>query len=238
VEAATAMKIHRHRGLYAYHDPTGGTMAKLRFSITMSLDGYVAGPGQSLENPLGEGGGSLHEWAFATRSFRAAHGMEGGETGVDDDHALAWTTNIGATIMGRNMFGPVRGQWGDEAWTGWWGDDPPFHTPVFVLTHHPREPLEMHGGTSFHFVTEGIEAALARATAAGGRDVALGGGADAAQQYLRAGLIDEMEVHMVGTLLGGGSRLFDNLGGGPAGYECVDLVSSSAAAHYTYKRSR
>ncbi len=119
-------------------------MAKLRFNIAMSLDGYVAGPGQSLENPLGEGGLGLHEWAFATRSFRAAHGMDGGETGLDDDHAASWNANIGATIMGRNMFGPVRGPWGDDAWAGWWGDDPPFHTPVF-LTHHPREPLEMRG---------------------------------------------------------------------------------------------
>ena len=154
-------------------------MAKLKFTITMSLDGYVAGPRQSLENPLGEGGVALHEWAFATRAFRSAHGMEGGEAGLDDDVAMTWSTNIGATIMGRNMFGPVRGSWGDEAWTGWWGDDPPFHTPVFVLTHHPREPIEMQGGTSFHFVTDGIEAALERAMeAAGGQDVAIGGGAD------------------------------------------------------------
>ena len=212
-------------------------MAKLRFTMTMSLDGYVAGPDQSLEDPLGKGGLALHEWVFATRSFRAAHGMEGGETGFDDDHA-AWSTNIGATIMGRNMFGPVRGPWGDESWTGWWGDDPPFHTPVFVLTHHAREPVEMAGGTTFHFVTGGIEAALEQAMeAAGGRDVGLGGGADAAQQYLRARLIDEMEIHVVPMLLGGGSRLFDNLDGGPAGYECVGLACSPAVAHYTYVRS-
>jgi dihydrofolate reductase len=212
-------------------------MARLRFNITMSLDGYVAGPGQSLENPLGERGTGLHDWAFATRSFRASHGMDGGETGLDDDHAASWNANIGATIMGRNMFGPVRGPWGDEAWTGWWGDDPPFHTPVFVLTHHPREPLEMQGGTTFYFVPDGIESALERAVeAAGGGDVSLGGGADAAQQYLRTRLVDEMEIHVVPAFLGGGSRLFENLDGGPAGYECVDLVSSTAVAHYTYVR--
>jgi dihydrofolate reductase len=210
-------------------------MAKLKFSITMSLDGYVAGPGQSLENPLGEGGMPLHEWAFATRSFRASHGMEGGETGLDDEHAATWNVNIGATIMGRNMFGPVRGSWGDEAWAGWWGDDPPFHTPVFVLTHHPREPLELSGGTTFHFVTGGIESALQQATeAAGGLDVSLGGGARAVQQYLQARLVDEFEMHVVPLLLGSGSRLFENLDGGPAGYECVALVSSAAVAHYTY----
>jgi dihydrofolate reductase len=214
-------------------------MAKLKFTITMSLDGYVAGPRQSLENPLGEGGVALHEWAFATRTFRSAHGMEGGETGLDDDVAMTWSTNIGATIMGRNMFGPVRGSWGDEAWTGWWGDDPPFHTPVFVLTHHPREPIEMQGGTTFHFVTDGIEAALERAMeAAGGRDVAIGGGAETAQHYLRAQLIDEMVVHVVPTLLGGGSRLFENVDGGVSGYRCTELVSSAAAAHYTYAATR
>jgi dihydrofolate reductase len=212
-------------------------MAKLRFNITMSLDGYVAGPGQGLENPLGEGGHGSHDWAFATRTFRAAHGMEGGETGLDDDHAAAWNANIGATIMGRNMFGPVRGRWEDDAWTGWWGEDPPFHTPVFVLTHHPRESLEMRGGTTFHFVTDGIVSALERALeAADGRDVSVGGGADAAQQYLRARLIDEMEIHVVPVLLGGGSRLFENLDGGPTGYECVGLASSPAVAHYTYVR--
>lgn len=213
-------------------------MAKLRFTITMSLDGYLAGPGQSVENPLGEGGGDLHAWAFATRNFRAAHGMEGGETGLDDDHAASWSTNVGATIMGRNMFGPARGPWGDDPWNGWWGDDPPFHTPVFVLTHHPRESLEMQGGTTFHFVTDGIEAALECARdAAGGEDVSLGGGAKAAQQYLRACLIDEMEIHVVPLLLGGGSRLFESLDGGASGYECVGLVSSAAVTHYTYVRT-
>ena len=161
-------------------------MAMLRLNITMSLDGYVAGPNQSVENPLGEGGEALHEWAFATRSFRAIHGRRGRGRARRRHRRARGTTNIGATIMGRNMFGPVRGAWGDDPWPGWWGDDPPYHTPVFVLTHHAREPLEMQGGTTFHFVTDGIEVALERAVdAAGGRDVALGGGAGAVQQYLR-----------------------------------------------------
>jgi dihydrofolate reductase len=210
----------------------------LKLNLTMSLDGYVAGPNQSLENPLGEGAMGLHAWAFATRSFRKTHGMDGeGETGLDDSYAAKWNENIGATIMGRNMFGPVRGPWGDEAWTGWWGDDPPFHTPVFVLTNHAREPIEMAGGTTFNFVTDGIEVALEQATkAAGGKDVRLGGGASAAQQYLRAGLVDELEIHVVPMFLGAGSRLFENLDGGPAGYECVGLASSPAVAHFTYVR--
>ena len=212
-------------------------MPKLRLTITMSVDGYVAGPNQGPDNPLGEGGMRLHEWAFATRSFRDDHGGEGGETGLDDERAGAWNTNVGATIMGRNMFGPIRGPWGDESWDGWWGEDPPYHTPVFVLTHHPREPLEMKGGTTFHFVSDGIEAALERAVAAAGdRDVAIGGGAATAQQYLRAGLVDEMEIHVAPTLLGSGERLFENLDGGPAGFECVGLVSSPAVAHYSYVR--
>jgi len=220
-----------------YIDSREAQMAKLRFNITMSLDGYVAGPGQSLENPLGQGGSGLHDWAIATRTFRATHGMEGGQGGLDDAHAASWNANIGATIMGRNMFGPVRGSWQDDTWTGWWGDDPPFHTPVFVLTHYPRESLEMAGGTSFHFVTEGIESALEHAVeAAGGRDVSLGGGANTAQQYLRAGLIDEMEIHVVPLFLGEGSRLFESLDGGLQGYECVGLESSSAVAHYAFAR--
>jgi dihydrofolate reductase len=213
-------------------------MTKLRVHITMSLDGYVAGPEQSIHDPLGKGGMALHEWALATRSFRTVHGGEGGETGVDDEQVAAMSANVGAVIMGRNMFGPVRGPWGDEQWTGWWGDDPPYHTPVFVLTHHPREPLEMQGGTTFHFVGDGIEAALERAReAAGERDVLLAGGAGAVQQYLRAGLVDEMAIHVVPLLLGTGERLFDNLDGGPTGYVCTGLVSSPAAAHFTFARA-
>jgi dihydrofolate reductase len=175
----------------------------------------------------------------ATRSFRDGHGLDGGgETGLDDERAAAWNENVGATIMGRNMFGPVRGPWGDEQWTGWWGDDPPYHTPVFVLTHHARPPLEMEGGTTFHFVTDGIELALELAVeAANGKDVMIGGGASSAQQYLRAGLVDVLDVHAVPVLLGSGERLFDNLDGGPTGLELVDLVASLAVAHFRNARS-
>jgi len=212
-------------------------MSKLKFSISMSLDGYVAGPNQSLENPLGEGGESLHEWAFATRTFKEMQGKDGGETGLDDEHAQYWSRGTGATIMGRNMFGPIRGSWGDATWNGWWGDDPPYHTPVFVLTHHPRDPVEMQGGTTFYFVTGGIEEALERAVdAAGDLDVSIGGGAQAVRQYLRAGLVDEMEVHVSPLLLGDGERLFENLGGSPSDYQCVALDCSSRAAHYRFAR--
>src|SRR3954471_11937249 len=186
-------------------------MPIVRLQMTMSLDGYVAGPNQTLENPMGERAGELHAWAFATRSFRQQHGMEGGVASIDDDVIAESMRNIGATIMGRNMFGPIRGSWGDETWKGWWGDDPPFHAPVFVLTSHPREPLEMEGGTTFHFVTEGIDAALESAKkAAGEKDVNIGGGASTAQQFLKANLVDQLEVHVAPILLGGGSRLFDN----------------------------
>jgi dihydrofolate reductase len=213
-------------------------MPKLRVhNLAMSLDGYVAGPGQDLENPLGVGGGALHEWVFATRTGRRMLGLEGGEEGLDDRFLARRADGLGATIMGRNMFGPVRGPWPDESWTGWWGDDPPFHHPVFVLTHHPRASIAMRGGTTFHFVGGGIEAALERAfDAAAGGDVGLGGGAATIQQYLRAGLIDEMHLAIVPILLGGGERLFDHLDGGPAGYECVELVSSLAVAHARFAR--
>ena len=213
-------------------------MAALRFHISMSLDGYVAGPDQSLDDPLGRGGLALHQWVFPTRSFRAMTGEGGGEGGLDDAQLSRWQENLGATIIGRNMFGPVRGPWAGSAWAGWWGDDPPYHTDVFVLTHYRRDPLEMRGGTTFHFVTEGIEAARERALeAARGRDVLVAGGANVAQQYLKAGLIDEFGVHVVPVLLGRGERLFDHLDGGPSGYDCVELVSSPAAAHYRYVRT-
>ena len=212
-------------------------MGKVKFTQTMSLDGYTAGPEQTREEPLGKGGEELHEWMFATRTFREMGGREGGDTGLDDERMRRWNENVGAHIMGRNMFGPVRGEWGDEDWRGWWGDDPPYHAPVFVLTHHAREPVEMEGGTTFHFVTDGIEAALAHAKeAAGEKDVAIAGGASTLQQYLHAGLVDEMEIHVVPMLLGAGERLFENLDGGPAGFECVELVSSPAVAHYSYVR--
>jgi dihydrofolate reductase len=212
-------------------------VGELKFTMSMSLDGYVAGPNQSLENPLGEGGTAVHDWAFATKTFHEMHGREGGETGLDDDQARLWNENVGATIMGRNMFGPVRGAWPDDEWKGWWGPEPPYRTPVFVLTHHAREPVEMEGGTTFHFVTDGIEAALARAReAADDRDVSIGGGASTVQQYLRAGLVDAMRLHVTPVLLVGGERLFDGVGGALAGFECVELVSSPAAAHFTFRR--
>jgi dihydrofolate reductase len=214
------------------------SVAKLRLNISMSLDGYVAGPDQSLEDPLGKGAEALHTWIVQTRSWRELHGSgEGGTTGLDDERAAAWGENVGSMVMGRNMFGPVRGPWGDEDWRGWWGDNPPYHYPVFVLTHHPRPPLEMEGGTTFHFVTDGIEDALERAfKAAAGKDVSIGGGAATARQYLRAGLVDELEVHVAPVLLGGGERLFDDLAGGTAGLALVDLVASPAAAHYRFSR--
>ena len=202
-------------------------MAKVIVALTMSLDGFIAGPNQSRENPLGEGGMALHEWAFAAR------GGQDAEAG----YANLWSKNVGAVVMGRNMFGPIRGEWGDEQWNGWWGDDPPYHTPVFVLTHHAREPVAMQGGTTFHFVTEGIEAALELATtAADGKDVSLGGGASTARQYLRAGLVDEMAIHVSPVLLGRGERLFEDAGDVLHGYECVELASSPTVAHFMYVR--
>src|SRR5262245_36299364 len=210
-------------------------MTKLRLNITMSLDGYVAGPNQSVMHPLGQGGEQLHDWAFATRTFRAMHGMVGGATGPDDDIAAEYFQNIGATIMGRHMFGGGDGPWEDHPWNGWWGENPPFHMPVFVLTHHARDSLEMQGGTTFHFVTEGIHAALQRARDVGqGKDIILGGGANVAQQYLKAGLIDEMEIHIVPVLLGDGARLFDNTDRRQTAYECIRVVNSPSASHYKY----
>jgi dihydrofolate reductase len=196
-------------------------VAKLRVhNFAISLDGYAAGPDQSVDNPLGGGGTRLHEWVFATRAA------------VDDEFIARGEAGIGATIMGRNMFGPVRGTWDGDAWTGWWGDDPPFHHPVFVLTHHPRASITMQGGTTFHFVDDTIEAVLDTAFAAAeGDDVRLGGGVATVQQYLRAGLIDELHLAIVPTLLGRGERLFDHLDGGPEGYECIELNSSPAVAH-------
>lgn len=208
-------------------------MAKLRaHNLAMSLDGYVAGPDQSVDNGLGVGGEQLHEWIFTTRGWRRMIGQEGGDEGVNDEFFARGNEGIGATIMGRNMFGPIRGDWGDTEWRGWWGDEPPYHHAVFVLTHHPHAPIPMEGGTTFHFVTEGIEAALEQAVdAAGGADVRLGGGASVVQQYLRAGLIDDLHVAIAPVLLGGGARLFDNLGGTTHGYEVVEFVTSPSVAH-------
>jgi dihydrofolate reductase len=214
-------------------------MPKLRVhNLALSLDGYAAGPDQSLDDPLGVGGTRLHEWVFATRTGRQMSDMDGGSDGLDDDFAARGDAGIGATIMGRNMFGPVRGPWGSDQWTGWWGDNPPFHHPVFVLTHHPRPSITMQGGTTFHFVGDGIEAALERAfDAAGGDDVRVGGGAATVQQYLRAGLIDDMHLVIVPILLGSGERLFDHLDGGPDGYECVEFASSPSVAHVSLSRA-
>jgi dihydrofolate reductase len=211
-------------------------MQRLRVHMAMSLDGYVAGPDQSPESPLGTGGKELHGWAFATRSFQAGHGGTGGSEGIDDDEVARGAAGIGATIMGRNMFGPIRGEWPDDSWTGWWGDEPPYHHPVFVLTHYARPSFPM-GETTFHFVTDGIESALSQAfTAADGRDVRLGGGAATVQQYLAAGLVDELNLAVVPVLLGSGERLFDNLAGGPEGYRCTSFVSSDAATHVRFSR--
>jgi dihydrofolate reductase len=214
-------------------------MSKLRFNISMSLDGYVAGPNQSSDDPLGERGEQLHDWVVRTRAFKSMRAdSEDGETGLDNDRAEHWRQDFGATIMGRNMFGPIRGDWGDEEWRGWWGDNPPYHSPVFVLTHHAHEPIEMEGGTTFHFVTEGPEAALEHARAvAEERDINIGGGASTAQQYLSLGLVDEMEIHVVPTLLGDGERLFDNLAGPPSYLRSLEVLSSPRAAHFRYVRA-
>jgi dihydrofolate reductase len=213
-------------------------MSKLRVhNFAISFDGYAAGPDQSVDSPLGVGGERLHEWVFATRTGRHMLGQEGGDEGLDDQFMAQGDAGIGATIMGRNMFGPIRGPWNNQQWTGWWGDDPPYHHPVFVLTHHVHPPIPMKGGTTFHFVTDGIEAALERALdAADGKDVRLGGGAATVQQYLRAGLIDDMHLVTVPILLGGGERLFENLDGGSAGYECAEMVSSPSVTHTRFVR--
>jgi dihydrofolate reductase len=212
-------------------------MAKLRFRISISLDGYVAGPNQSVENPLGVGGMRLHQWVFPLAAFRAQHGLEGGKVNESTPIVEAWWNNVGATVMGRHMFGGPPGPW-DTAnpWNGWWGNEPPFHHPVFVLTHHPRAPLTL-GETTFHFVTDGIGAALERAKeAAGGRDVSLGGGASVAQQYLAADLVDEMELALVPTLLGGGERLFERVGDDLHGLVHVRTVSAPGVTHLKFAR--
>lgn len=208
-------------------------MTKLRVRIfTISIDGYGAGPDQSLENPLGVGGRTLHTWLVGTRTFQQMHGGGGGATGVDDDFAARGFVNVGAYIMGRNMFGPVRGPWPDESWKGWWGENPPYHAPVFVLTHHPRPSLTMEGGTVFHFVSDGIHAALARATeAAKGKDVQVAGGAETIRQYLRAGLIDEMHLAISPVLLGSGEHLFAGIDTPKLGYQCTEHVATPNATH-------
>ena len=212
-------------------------MSRLRFEISVSLDGYAAGPGQSVDDPLGAGGEQLHEWALKLASWREAHGREGGTRSVDDEIMAESTTGIGATIMGRGMFGGGPGPWSEaEPWNGWWGDEPPFDHPVFVLTHHPRPPLTMRNGTEFVFVTEGAEVALERARdAAEGADVALGGGADVAGQYLEAGLIDEMQLHVVPVLLGGGARLFEGVDPGRVGLVQDRVVEGEGVTHLRFR---
>jgi dihydrofolate reductase len=210
-------------------------MGKVRFGLSMSLDGYVAGPEQSVENPLGIGGERLHEWAIELAAWRRQHGLEGGETNASSAVVEESTANVGAYVMGRSMFGGGPGPW-DEAWTGWWGDEPPFHAPVFVVTHHPREPLALKGGTSFEFVTEGAAGAVERARAAAGEgDVVIAGGASVVQQCLVAGLVDEANVSLVPILLGGGTRLFDDLGEPPPELEQLRAVAAPRVTHLKYR---
>jgi len=209
-------------------------------SFAISLDGYGAGPSQDIDNPLGVGGTDLHQWAFPTRTFqRALFGTDGGTTGVDDDFAARGFRNIGAWILGRNMFAPTRGPWSDMNWKGWWGDSPPYHVPVFILTHHARPSIPMDGGTTFNFVTGGIHETLDRAReAANGMDIRIGGGPNTIRQYLLAGLIDELHIAIAPVLLGRGERLFDGVDLRKSGYECVQFVGSEKATHVVLRRHR
>jgi dihydrofolate reductase len=215
-------------------------MAKFRCDISISADGFVAGPNQSHENPLGVGGERLHDWVVPLAAWRQAHGEQGGEVNESTPIFEEAFENVGAGVMGRNMFGPIGGgEWGDEDWKGWWGDDPPYHHDVFILTHHARDPVEMEGGTTYHFVTDGIERARERAMdAAGGKDVRLWGGAQVVQQYLAAGLLDELEIHVVPVLLGDGARLFENLGDPAPQLEQVRAVEAPGVTHLKYKPVR
>lgn len=209
-------------------------MSKLRFEIAISADGYVAGPNQSEQHPLGEGGEQLHEWVIRLAAWQESHGRSGGEVNPSSEIVEEAMENVGAVVMGRNMFGGGPGPW-DDSWRGWWGEEPPFHVPTFVLTHHPREPLEMKGGTTFYFVAEGIESALAQAKeAAGDKDVRLGGGAEAAQQYLAAGLVDELQLNLVPALLGDGERLFENVGA-DLDLEQTRVVHTPEVTHIRYR---
>lgn len=215
-------------------------MSRVRVeSFTISADGFGAGPNQDIDHPLGERGESLHGWAIPTRTFqRHLFGSDSGESGVDDEFAARGFSNVGAWILGRNMFGPVRGPWPDESWRGWWGENPVYRAPVFVLTHHARAPLVMEGGTTFHFVTEGPDAALARARdAARGKDVRVGGGVHAIQQYLRSRLIDEMHIAISPVVLGAGERLFEDVNLPALGYACTQHVATSRATHLVFSRT-
>jgi dihydrofolate reductase len=213
-------------------------MSKLRVgNFSLSLDGFGAGPNQSLENPLGVNGMALHEWAFKTRTFRTMFGQQGGDTGVDDQFAMRSFENTGAWIIGRNMFGPVRGPWQDENWKGWWGNNPPYHVPVFVLTHHPRASVVMEGGTTFHFIPDGIESAWQQARdAANGKDIRVGGGVSTIQQYLRARLIDDMHLAIAPVFLGAGENLFAGLDLRALGYACIDRAATPSAIHLNVQK--
>jgi dihydrofolate reductase len=211
-------------------------MTRMKANLAISLDGYVAGPDQSLENPLGKGAMDLHQWAFELAAFQAEHGGEGGVVNESTTVIEEMQENIGAVIMGRNMFGPIRGDWQDESWRGWWGEDPPYHAPVFVLTHHARAPIEMEGGTTFHFVTDGIESAYEQAVAAAGaKDITLGGGASTVRQSIAAGLLDELQINLVPILLGDGERLLDGLGGAPVGFERTRVLEAPGVTHLRYR---
>lgn len=211
---------------------------KLRLDISISLDGFVAGPNPSEDDPLGEAGERLHDWAVALEAWRRPHGLEGGEVNASTPFLEESFARAGAIIMGRNMFGGA-GPWGDDPWEGWWGDEPPFHMPVFVLTHHAREPLVKKGGTTFTFVTDGIESALEQARkVAGGKDIGLGGGANVAQQYLRAGLVDELQLHVVPVFLGGGTPLFEGLAASDLRLECTEAVVAPGVTHLQYRVER
>ncbi len=221
-------------------------MSKLKvLCFGVSIDGFGAGPNQSMDDPMGMGGMSLHEWVFPTKTFQAMHsemlsgGAPGGTTGVDDDFAAKGFENIGAWIMGRNMFGPMRGPWKDHSWNGWWGANPPYHTPVYILTHHARPSIEMEGGTIFHFVTNGIEAALKMAKAgAREKNIRVGGGVNTIRQYLSSKLVDEMHIAVSPTLLGSGESLLNGLNLLKLGYECVDYVPSEKAAHIVFRKNK
>ena len=207
------------------------------WGFTISVDGYGAGPEQSTDNPLGIGGEELHEWMFPTRTFQRMVGNEGGDTGVDEDFAARGFENVGAWIMGRNMFGPIRGPWPDNSWKGWWGDNPPYHVPAFVLTHHAREPIEMEGGTVFRFETDGIEAALERAReAARGKDIRLGGGVATTRQYLQAGLIDEMHLAIAPRVLGSGEALLTGIDLPKLGYAVAEHATTAKAMHVVFRK--
>ena len=214
-------------------------MQKLRVeSFSVSIDGFGAGPNQSRDNPLGVGGEELHQWFFPTKTFQqSSMDKDEGTTGTDNDFAARGFTNIGAWIMGRNMFGPIRGPWPDEKWKGWWGDNPPYHVPVYVLTHHEREPIEMEGGTTFHFITDGIQAALDRAfDAAEGKDVRVGGGVHTIRQYLKAKLIDQMHIAISPVLMGSGENLFSGINLPSLGYSCTEHVTTDSATHVVIKK--